>query len=150
MSYKVDVLLSDTFGLPAPEQKQLPKMLEHNQPEEISEIDDFEFVREKLHSLLTAGADAFEDLAVIAREEEKISAFGTMNTMLNTLSDISMRLIEIQKMKVQIEKEKKAIGGEEPPPQQNNKVVNNNTVFVGSMAELAAVARKNNGDIIDV
>ena len=134
---KVDRKLAETFGLEV-EEKELPALI--NPPEQKEEIDDFEFVRGTLHSLIEAGTAAFEDLADIARNEEKISAFSTMNDMLSNLADISTKLLEIQKKKREIESVKT-----ETTQQINN--VTNNVAYIGSTADLAKLL--NSGEIID-
>lgn len=139
---RIDDSLSETFGLPVPEREQRDEIAV--QPSEAD--DDFEFVRETLRSLLDAGADAFADLANIARSEEKVSAYSAMNDMLSNLSNISVKLMDIQKTKREIEN----IGQKD---KQQSGVVNNttNVAFIGSTTDLAKLISNNTqGEIIDV
>lgn len=137
----VDESLAETFGF-EPEKKTFPALIPaiEDLPEN---DDDYEFVKKTLQSLVMAGTSAFESLADIARNDEKIAAFQTMNDMLTNISDISMKILEIQKMKKEIE------------AKQETKQVNNTTnvaAFVGSTAELAKLLLNNNpvGEVIDV
>lgn len=137
---RVDKSLSETFGVEpiGPPDRLPPPPLPET---EENEIEDFEFVRQKLHSLLHEGTAAFETLADIAKTEEKISAFSTLNEMLSNLSDISIKLLEIQekKRKIQTPKEQKALPGN----------VTNNAVFVGSTADLDKLISKMDFNIIE-
>jgi hypothetical protein len=101
---------------------------------------DFEFVRGTLYKLLENGATAFEQLAEIARVEEKISAYGTMNEMLSNLSDISIKLLEIH------EKKNKIVPAKDNS--NNTQNITNNNVYIGTASELDKLLDK--GDIIDV
>lgn len=103
--------------------------------------EDFEFVRSTLYDLLKNGSTAFEQLAEIARVEEKISAYGTMNEMLSNLSDISIKLLDIHE-----KKKKMSDPGKKETNQPTN--VTNNMVYVGSASDLDKLLDK--GDIIDV
>lgn len=132
---KVDNTLSEIFGVaPIGEPEKVP-------PPEIPEtkpgdVEDFEFVRQKLHGLLHEGTTAFETLAQIAKSEEKISAFSTLNEMLSNLSDISIKLLEIQEKKNKLLAPQK---GQQSTPN----TVTNNAVFVGSTADLARMINDN-------
>lgn len=103
---------------------------------------DFEFVRKTLYSLIKNGTDAFEQLSEIARVEEKISAYGTMNEMLSNLSDISMKLMDVH------EKKKKMDSSLEKSNPHAAQHVTNNIVYAGSLTDLDRMLDK--GDIIDV
>lgn len=140
---KVERNIHELVGLPV-EEVSLPTLIEKTEaPKDADAKDDIDFVRDTLHSLLRAGTDAFEDLADIARTEEKVSAFATMNSMLQNLSDISLKLIDLH------EKKQKLLATS-PEPSGNssvNNVTNNNAVFVGSTSDLAKFL--NNGNVYD-
>lgn len=136
---------AEAFGIPPIEEYKpdiVPSTVQNLDSNESRSADaDFEFVRSTLYDLLKNGSTAFEQLAEIARVEEKISAYGTMNEMLSNLSDISIKLLDIH------EKKKKILDSDKKNMQQPTNVTNN-TVYVGSAADLDRLLDK--GDIIDV
>lgn len=141
---KVNESLSNTFGLDPLEcvNKQLPTVIEQEEVPDNSEKD-FEFVRNKLHGLISEGTDAFQFLAELAKSEEKISAFSTLNEMLSNLSDISMKLLEVHEKKQKI----KATEAKTSPSGQTN--VTNNVAFLGSTADLSKFLQSTNNEIGD-
>lgn len=139
---KVDNTLSDVFGVVPigdPEKVPPPEIPETKS----GELEDFEFVRSKLHALLHEGSTAFEVLAQIAKSEEKISAFSTLNEMLSNLSDISIKLLEIQ------EKKNKILAPAKNAALPGTNSVTNNAVFVGSTSELSKLMSNFEFPIID-
>ena len=141
---KVERGIHELVGLPV-EEPELPALIEKQEvPKDNDAKDDIDFVRNTLHSLLEAGTTAFEDLADIARSEEKVSAFATMNSMLQNLSDISLKLIELHEKKQKI---LATPSKEEGQAKNVNNVTNNNAVFVGSTSDLTKFL--NGGQIYD-
>lgn len=136
---RVDEKFAETFGIPQISRSTSDMVSVDEIPAADNAKGDFEFVRQTLYSLLKNGSDAFEQLAEIAKVEEKISAYGTMNEMLGNLSDISIKLLEIHERKKKMEASTKP----ETPAQ-----VTNNNVYVGSASDLDKLLES--GDIIDV
>lgn len=131
---KFDEALSESFDLiPVKtndvvlydDKKQIPDSIE----------EDIESVRENLYNLLEKGENALEDLSEIAKAEESPRAFEVLNSMLNTMSDISMKIIEIEERKAKIKKMNSEVnkGDSESSPTTVN---NNSVVFVGTTQEL--------------
>lgn len=131
---KFDEALSESFDLiPVKtndvvlydDKKQIPDSIE----------EDIESVRENLYNLLEKGENALEDLSEIAKAEESPRAFEVLNSMLNTMSDISMKIIEIEERKAKIKKMNAEVnkGDSESSPTTVN---NNSVVFVGTTQEL--------------
>lgn len=137
---KFDEALSDAFGI-APttisdvvvydDKKQIPESID----------EDMESVRENLYNLLEKGENALEDLSEIAKAEESPRAFEVLNSMLNTMSDISMKIIEIEERKAKIKKMKSEVnkGDSDNSPTTVN---NNSVVFVGTTQELQEQIKK--------
>lgn len=131
---KFDEALSESFDLiPVKtndvvlydDKKQIPDSIE----------EDIESVRENLYNLLEKGENALEDLSEIAKAEESPRAFEVLNSMLNTMSDISMKIIEIEERKAKIKKMNAEVnkGDSDGSPTTVN---NNSVVFVGTTQEL--------------
>ena len=138
----IDASLSETFGVPTiselvPVEEKPMEVVE-------SESDDFEFVRRKLHSLLHEGTTAFETLAVIAKSEEKISAFTALNEMMNNLSEISVKLLDIQEKKQKLNNTK-------TDNKNPTTITNNNIAFIGTTADLSKLLNDDSlyGETID-
>ena len=133
--------LSDTFDVhdvvdvPSTE----ISVIENKKPEEASLESDADAVRDTLYNILKQGEEAFEDLKRIAVAEESPRSFEVLNSMLGTLSDISMKLLEVHEKKAKIQKQTAVAEGP-----VNNGTVNNNTVFVGTTAELQDMLKKLN------
>lgn len=131
---KFDECLSESFDLSPSsvssvvvydDKKQIPDSIE----------EDIESVRENLYNLLEKGENALEDLSEIAKAEESPRAFEVLNSMLNTMSDISMKIIEIEERKAKIKKMNAEVnkGDSDSSPTTVN---NNSVVFVGTTQEL--------------
>ena len=100
---------------------------------------DAESVRDTLYNLLKVGTEAFDDLKRIAVAEESPRSFEVLNGMLANLSDIAVKLIDIQD---KVNKIKRADQKDKGPV--NNGTVNNNTVFVGTTTDLQDMLRQLN------
>lgn len=139
---KVDNALSETFGVPTLQEVNPATISQADPPK--SELEDFEFVRLKLHALLHAGTESFETLALLAKTEEKISAFQALNEMMGNLSDISLKLLEIQEKKQKLTSKTEKHDGSVTN-------VTNNVAYIGSTADLAKLLNDHNflGDTID-
>jgi len=99
---------------------------------------DIEFSRQKLLSLLTKGEDAFEYLLHLAKSEERVNAFEVLNSMLSNMTDMSMKIIDIQE-----KKKKLLLGGKEKQPESNaNNNTTNNIIFTGTTTELQDLIKK--------
>lgn len=138
---KIDDALSMSFDV-VPTKSQM-EIVEYKtdsiQDDQID--DDVDYVKEKLNNLLEKGESAFEDLVEIAKAEESPRAFEVLNSMLNTMSDISMKLIEIEERKLKIKK----MNGSDSSTQNNQQpstVNNNSVVFVGTTQELQEQIKK--------
>lgn len=129
---KIDVALSQSFDISPTIQKT--QVVEYQEPSTDSTIDDdIDAVRSNLYSLLEKGETAIEDLTEIAKAEESPRAFEVLNSMLNTMSDISMKLIEIEERKAKLKKIQTESSSDSNAPTTVN---NNSVVFVGTTQEL--------------
>lgn len=108
-------------------------------PEDKTLDSDATAVRDTLYKLLTAGAEAFDDLKRIAVAEESPRSFEVLNGMLGNLSDIALKLIEVQdkvgKIKRADQKGEEQTGG-------TTNITNYNTAFVGTTADLQDVIKR--------
>ncbi len=131
---KIDFALSETFEI-SPAVKQSGNIVEHRSQQIPDEIDeDIDAVRSNLYSLLEKGETAIEDLTEIAKAEESPRAFEVLNSMLNTMSDISMKLIEIEERKTKLKKLRSESNNQ--TEESTRTTVNNSVVFVGTTQEL--------------
>jgi len=135
---KFDTALSNSFGIDVVTPNEV---VEYKEPtEENSQLDDdIDSVRSNLYSLLEKGESALEDLTEIAKAEESPRAFEVLNSMLNTMSDISMKLIEIEERKAKLKKIKNENSNASDSPTTVN---NNSVVFVGTTQELQEQIKK--------
>lgn len=89
-----------------------------------------EYVKANLVELIEKGKIALENLIQIAASTEKSRDFEVMSTMIKTLVDTNMTLLECEVK----QKESKANDGDSDTPT----TVNNTAVFVGQTADLAS------------
>jgi len=86
--------------------------------------DDYEFVREKLRSVIEDSADGLADVMELARNAESPRAFEVAANFANTIAAVSKNLMDMHK--------------ETAKPAQAAQTINNvnNTVFNGTNADL--------------
>ena len=116
-------------------------VIDDRKPEDATLESDADAVRDTLYNILKQGEEAFEDLKRIAGAEESPRSFEVLNSMLGTLSDVSMKLLDVHEKKAKIRKQSATAETGAPV---NNGTVNNNTVFVGTTAELQEMLKKLN------
>lgn len=141
---RINHTLSETFGveevMDVSPKNEIVEMKEIVIPEDASLESDAEAVRDTLYELLKTGAESFEDLRRIAVAEESPRAFEVMNAMLSNLSDIAVKLIDVQgKVKKIKQAEQKAT---DPELNSGNVTINNNTAFIGTTADLQDMIKK--------
>jgi hypothetical protein len=96
---------------------------------DVDSDEQFSEVQANIRSAADVGEMALQELAQIASASQHPRAFEVVSTMIGQIVNANKQLLEIEKLKLEIEKEKN--GGQVEDP----KVVNNN-LFVGSTAEL--------------
>ena len=96
---------------------------------DVDSDEQFSEVQANIRSAADVGEMALQELAQIASASQHPRALEVVSTMIGQIVNANKQLLEIEKLKLEIEKEKN--GGQVEDP----KVVNNN-LFVGSTAEL--------------
>jgi len=96
---------------------------------DVDSDEQFSEVQANIRNAADVGEMALQELAQIASASQHPRAFEVVSTMIGQIVNANKQLLEIEKLKLEIEKEKN--GGQVEDP----KVVNNN-LFVGSTAEL--------------
>ena len=139
---KYDTAMSTAFGVPIGEptlqkselvvSSQEPKRMEVIQYDQNS--GEFDDVRDNLTEILGKAETALETLTSLAVSEESPRAFEVLNTMLNTMADINMKLIEVEERKAKLKKLRDT--GHDVDQSGNTTTVNNNVVFVGTTKDL--------------
>lgn len=93
---------------------------------------DFEYARGNLYQVIENGSNALQDLLQVAQQSQHPRAFEVVATLVRTLSDANIALMDISKKKQNIE-----IASGAPKPG----TVNNN-LFVGSTGDLQKLIKK--------
>lgn len=101
--------------------------------------DDFEYARGNLYQVIEQGSHALADLLEVAQASQHPRAFEVVATLVRTLSDANMTLMDLTKKKEDIQSERD--GGHKGP-----NTVNNN-LFVGSTGDLQKLIRKQIQDV---
>lgn len=99
---------------------------------------DFEYARGNLYQVIENGSVALNDLLQVAQQGQHPRAYEVVATLVRTLSDANMTLMDITKKKQDITNDE---GGKKEGP---NTV--NNTLFVGSTGELQKLIKKQMDD----
>jgi hypothetical protein len=123
---------------PAPEKEELVSDSE----------EDYKFARNKLKTLIQKAEESLDRLIIVADEAEHPRAFEVLTGMLQTTSDMTDKLMELQKKRKELIIGKKA---EDAPTSQQP--ATNVAVFVGTTADLqkqlASTTSNSNTTIID-
>jgi len=111
--------------------KEMIKRLEENLPEipvppSDHVQDDYEFSRETYRNLVNKSNEAIEQMLNLAMQSEHPRAFEVLSNMLKNTSDMTDKLMALQKAKKDIQKKQES---EKPALTQNN-------LFLGSTTDL--------------
>ncbi len=112
--------------------KEMIKRLEENLPEPLPPVgqddikDDYEFSRETYRNLVNKSNEAIEQMLNLAMQSEHPRAFEVLSNMLKNTSDMTDKLMALQKAKKDIQKKQES---EKPALTQNN-------LFLGSTTDL--------------
>jgi hypothetical protein len=123
---------------PAPEKEELVSDSE----------EDYKFARKKLKTLIQKAEESLDRLIVVADEAEHPRAFEVLTGMLQTTSDMTDKLMDLQR------KRKELIVGKKPDESSPSATpATNVAVFVGTTADLqkqlASATSNSNTTIID-
>ena len=105
--------------------------------------DDYEFSREVYYGLISKGQEGIDEMLELARASEHPRAFEVLSGMIKNVSDVSDRLMALNKTKAQVEQ----IG--KTPQLENKGGTTNNNIFVGSTTELQRFLQ-NEKQVIDI
>lgn len=94
---------------------------------------DFEYARGNLYQVIENGSNALTELLEVAQQSQHPRAFEVVATLVRTLSDANIALMDLSKKKQNIEVT--ANGGKNPSTV-------NNTLFVGSTGDLQKLIKK--------
>lgn len=92
--------------------------------------DDYEFSRGVYYDLIEKGRDGIDEMLELAKQSEHPRAFEVLSGMIKNVSDVSDRLMALNKTKKQIEQLNKT------PALEHNGGTTNNNIFIGSTTEL--------------
>lgn len=91
--------------------------------------DDYEFSRETYRNLVSKSNEAIEQMLNLAMQSEHPRAFEVLSNMLKNTSDMTDKLMALQKAKKEIQKKEEAAAEAKPALTQNN-------LFLGSTTDL--------------
>ncbi len=122
--------LDDVFDVETREVTNVSNTLPDTMSPNINSVDsDAEIASANLKKLIGLGQDAAERAAAVAEESESPRAYEVLSTLLKTMSDMNIQMLDIH------EKKKKIKTSVDQPPAQGG-TVNNTSVFVGTTAGL--------------
>lgn len=108
-----------------------PVAVEEKLPVAVDQQQDFDYSRSNYYNLLEKGNEALDGLLEVAKESQHPRAYEVAATMLKNLSDMTDKLMVLQKQKKDLE------SGTSAPTHVNV----DKAVFVGSTAELLKKVR---------
>lgn len=128
---KMDNNLSEIFDTEPiellPSQPAGPVVVQ-DETDEASQVDaDSSFVRSNMYVLVQQGNDALSYALELARQSDSPRAFEVVSTLLSTLANMNMQLMDAHEKKNKLKK---------PTIDQPQKVVNNSIVFQGTTGDL--------------
>jgi hypothetical protein len=91
---------------------------------------DYEYARSNLYTLLEKGNDAINGILAVAMESHHPRAFEVAATLIKNLGDVNDKLMNLQKMKQDLE------SSQSPKDQDSPSVHVDNAIFVGSTSDL--------------
>lgn len=122
--------LDDVFDVETREVTNIANTLTDTMSPNINSVDsDAEIASANLKKLIVLGQDAAERAAAVAEESESPRAYEVLSTLLKTMSDMNIQMLDIH------EKKKKIKTSVDQLPAQGG-TVNNTSVFVGTTAGL--------------
>lgn len=140
---KYDTAMSTALGIPLGEPVlQKSDIIKFDEPKTrevaVRQSDDSEFddVKDNLADILDKAESALETLTSLAVSEESPRAFEALNTMLNTMADINMKMIEVEERKAKLKKLRETGNDGTQTDSTSSTTVNNNVVFVGTTQDL--------------
>lgn len=98
---------------------------------------DFEYSRGNLYQVIEQGSHALTELLEVAQQSQHPRSFEVVATLVRTLTDANMTLLELNKKKQDIEIDRD--GGKGPSSVTQN-------LFVGSTGDLAKLIKKHRDD----
>lgn len=113
------------------------------EPKDESVETDAALASKNLKKLIELGQDAAERAATVAEESESPRAYEVLSTLLKTMSDINIQMLDIH------EKKKKIKSSTEQPNTSSGSTINNTSVFVGTTAGLMELLEKHKRKIRD-
>jgi len=130
---QADILAALENNLPAVMPSSLPPPATLTPSPEKEELisdseEDYKYSRKKLKNLIDKAEESLERLIVVADEAEHPRAYEVLAGMLQTTSDMTDKLMDLQK------KRKELIVGKKP--EENKQGATNVAVFVGTTADL--------------
>ena len=138
---KVESSLSSIFNVELQEVDPNRSVTELKDAAKAAEIDSLEaqrkYVKDNLVKIIERGMTAMSDLNTIANSTEKSRDFEVMSTLMKTLVETNVELLNVE---VAHKPKINAPGS----AGQEATTINNNTVFVGQTKDLAAYLRSSN------
>jgi hypothetical protein len=100
--------------------------------------EDYQKSRETLHNLIAKAEEALDSLMNLANETEHPRTFEVLAGLLKTSSDLTDRLMNLQRDRDDLDRNKSA------KKDASNNATTNNTMFIGSTAELQKFLKSQN------
>jgi hypothetical protein len=138
--------LNETFGIEGAittfdEPREYPVVNSEEYPVTTKEReDDFSTVRATLHRILQKAENSLDDLAVVAKGSEHPRSYEVVSTLINTVTDITTKIIDLHDKKNKLDGNKS---------ENTNIESQTNIVFNGSSTELLKAIRENREKVIN-
>jgi hypothetical protein len=115
------------------EEKNAIVVQKQNTEQDNDVLDDADYARRNLYSLIEKGNDTIENISDIARESMHPRAFEVLGQLMKTQSENLDKLLKLQKDKKDLLKKQDAAVGDNPA---SPSISVDKAVFIGSTAEL--------------
>src|ERR1700693_1281498 len=138
--------LNEAFGIEGAittfdEPREYPVINSDEYPITVKEReDDFATIRSTLHRILQKAENSLDDLSFVARGSEQPRSYEVVATLINTVTDITTKIIDLHEKKNKLDGNKS----------ENTTIeTQNNIVFNGSSTELLKAIRENREKVIN-
>lgn len=98
---------------------------------------DFDYIRKNLKDIINSGAEALQNMILVASTSEHPRAYEVVATLMKALADVNKDLLHAHEKR----------DGRTTVPANKTTNTQNNTIFVGSTSELAKILKNKNQEI---
>lgn len=114
------------------EETAIVSSMDNNSIKKSDDIDDYEYTRGSLYSLIEKGKEAIDGIMEVAQQSDSPRAYEVASQLIKSVADTTDKLIDLQQKMKKLKEEDFS----------TPKNVTNNALFVGSTADLQKILKQ--------